>query len=234
MRVRTLLFVAAAGLAGCAPSASTPPQSIPDARSEAVAAFATVQKVLQHPRCQNCHIPGDAPLQFDAGLPHQMAVVRGENGMGAPGLPCSTCHEARNPPASFGPQAPPGAPNWQLPPPEMKMVFISLSPASLCATVKDPQKNGGKDFDALVKHVAEDELVGWGWNPGGDRAPVPIPREEFVAKFKQWAAAGGPCPDRPSALGPRPSGPSRSDSESSGDGRQPRLSRPNRRAARDR
>jgi hypothetical protein len=23
---------------------------------------------------------------------------------------------------------------------------------------------------------------------------VPVPRAEFVAKFKQWAAAGGPCP----------------------------------------
>ena len=26
--------------------------------------FATVQKVFQHPRCQNCHIPGDSPLQY--------------------------------------------------------------------------------------------------------------------------------------------------------------------------
>ena len=34
----------------------------------ALNAFATVQKVFQSPRCQNCHIPGDAPLQFDAGL----------------------------------------------------------------------------------------------------------------------------------------------------------------------
>ena len=29
----------------------------------ALAAFGTIQTVLQHPRCQNCHIPGDAPLQ---------------------------------------------------------------------------------------------------------------------------------------------------------------------------
>jgi len=46
-------------------------------RARALAAFSTVQQVLQHPRCQNCHIPGDAPLQFDAGLPHTMAVARG-------------------------------------------------------------------------------------------------------------------------------------------------------------
>lgn len=35
----------------------------------ALQAFGTVQKVFQSPRCQNCHIPGDAPLQFDAGIP---------------------------------------------------------------------------------------------------------------------------------------------------------------------
>ena len=163
-------------------------------RAAAIAAFSTVQQVLQHPRCQNCHIPGDAPLQFDAGLPHAMAVVRGPDGKGAPGLPCSTCHNVVNPPASYGVNAPPGAPTWHLPPPNQKMVFINVTAAQLCATVKNPKTNGGKDWPALIKHVADDKLVGWGWNPGGNRAPVPIPRAEFVAKFKQWAAAGGPCP----------------------------------------
>ena len=47
----------------------------------------------------------------------------------------------------------------------------------------------------MTKHVSEDALVLWGWNPGGERAPVPVPHDEFVAKFKEWAAAGGPCPD---------------------------------------
>jgi len=183
-------------LAGVGPAASAPPRTAPapEDRAAALAAFATVQKVLQHPRCQNCHIPGDAPLQFDAGLPHQMRVVRGERGLGVPALPCGTCHNTVNPSASFGPHAPPGAPNWRLPSPDQKMVFINLSAAELCATIKDPHKNGGRDFEALIHHVADDQLVGWGWNPGGNRAPVPVPRAVFVAKFKQWAAAGGPCP----------------------------------------
>jgi hypothetical protein len=47
---------------------------------------------------------------------------------------------------------------------------------------------------ALTTHVSEDKLVLWGWTPGGARAPVSVPHDEFVAKFKQWAAAGGPCP----------------------------------------
>jgi hypothetical protein len=173
-------------LVACGPSAKE--------KAEAVTAFATVQQVFQHPRCQNCHIPGDAPLQFDAGLPHQMQVSRGLEGHGAPGLPCASCHAEANPPAIYGANAPPGAPHWALPPPEHKMAWIGLPPKELCEMVKDRNQNGGRDFEALIKHVAEDKLVLWGWNPGGERAPVSVPHEEFVARFKQWAVAGGPCP----------------------------------------
>src|SRR6267143_6446211 len=156
--------------------------------------FAVVQQVFQHPRCQNCHIPGDAPLQFDAGIPHAMAVARGPMGHGAPGLPCVTCHGESNPPASYGPHAPPGAPHWGLPSPEHKMAWIGLSPGALCEMIKDKQRNGGRDFAALITHVSGDKLVLWGWNPGGERSRVSVPHDEFVAKFKEWAAAGGPCP----------------------------------------
>ena len=164
-------------------------------RADALAAFTTVQQVLQHPRCQNCHIPGDSPLQFDGGVPHEMGVVRGPDGSGAPGLPCATCHGTANPPASYGIIAPPGAPSWKLPPPDQKMVFIDLTPAQLCETIKDPKRTGGKDLQAMYEHVAHDELVGWGWAPGGARIPVPIPRDQFAAKFKTWMDGGAPCPD---------------------------------------
>src|SRR3954463_10391986 len=92
-----------------------------DSKAAALAAFDTIQTVLQHPRCQNCHIPGNAPLQLDAGLVHTQNVQRGPAGKGAPGLPCSPCHGVTNPPASYGPNTPPGAPNWSLPSPEHKM-----------------------------------------------------------------------------------------------------------------
>ena len=189
MRPRRLLMAAALLLAPAACSRPSTPE-----RTQAVAAFATVQRVFQHPRCQNCHIPGDAPLQFEAGLTHAMGVMRGPAGHGAPGLPCATCHGESNPPASYGPNAPPGAPHWGLPPPDHKMAWFGLSPAALCEMVKDKGRNGGRDFAALIAHVSEDKLVLWGWNPGGDRAPVSVPHDEFVARFKQWAAAGGPCP----------------------------------------
>lgn len=169
----------------------------PSAASKAAAlkAFDTIQGVFQHPRCQNCHIPGNAPLQFDAGLVHNQNVQRGPEGKGAAGLPCSSCHGESNPPASYGANTPPGAPSWHLPPPEQKMVFINLSKAELCATVKDPNRNGGKDFAALVEHVSHDKLVLWGWAPGVGRAPVPVPHDVFVKEFKTWIAGGAPCPE---------------------------------------
>src|SRR6266545_3386165 len=117
--------------------------SAAEKRAEAVAAFAIVQKVLQHPRCQNCHIPGDAPLQFDEGRIHGQSVQRGRLGLGAPGLRCATCHSSENPPASYGEHMPPGAPGWRLPPPQHKMVFIGLSGGELCRRLKDREENGG-------------------------------------------------------------------------------------------
>jgi len=156
--------------------------------------FAVVQQVLQHPRCQNCHIPGNQPLQYDQGKPHAQRVQRGDDGKGAPGLPCSTCHGSTNLPASYGPNVPPGAPNWHLPPADKKMVFVGLGAHDLCTRLKDMRENNGKDLDALVEHVDHDALVLWGWNPGQGRAPVSVPHADFVAAFKRWAAAGGPCP----------------------------------------
>jgi hypothetical protein len=164
------------------------------AQDRPLEAFSTVRQVLQHPRCQNCHIPGNAPLQYDAGLPHAMSVVRGAKGDGAAGLPCASCHGEANAPASYGPHAPPGAPHWKLPPPNQKMAWIGLSPKQLCEAIKDRRSNGDRDLAAMLKHVSEDKLVLWGWDPGGERAPVSVPHQEFVARFKLWAAAGAPCP----------------------------------------
>jgi len=182
--IRSLFALAAALGAASATSAA----------SESAADFAVIQKVLQHPRCQNCHIPGDAPLQFDEGRAHAQFVQRGPDGKGAPGLACSTCHGSKNLPASYGDHVPPGAPNWHLPPPDKKMVFINLPAHELCTRLKDTQQNNGKDLAALLEHVDHDQLVLWGWNPGQGRAPVSIAHADFVAAFKRWVDAGAPCP----------------------------------------
>lgn len=163
------------------------------AQTEALQAFDTVQKVLQHPRCQNCHIPGDAPLQFDDGRVHAQNVKRGGNGMGSPGLHCTTCHATQNPPASYGTHMPPGAPDWRLPSAAHKMVFIGMSGGDLCRQLKNKSENGGRDMAAMREHL-DSKLVLWGWNPGVGRKPVDIPHDQFVAAFERWAKAGGPCP----------------------------------------
>jgi len=177
-------------LAAAARNSAAPPADA----AAGLSAFETVRQVFQHPRCQNCHIPGDQPLQFDDGRPHGQNVQRGADGHGAPGLPCSTCHGTRNLPAGYGPAVPPGAPNWHLPPADRKMVFIDLKPGELCAAIKDPRRTGGKDLPAMMEHVAKDELVAWGWDPGQGRAPVPVSRADTVAAFKTWMDAGAPCP----------------------------------------
>jgi hypothetical protein len=48
----------------------------------------------------------------------------------------------------------------------------------------------------MLEHVTHDELVGWGWDPGVGRAPVPVPRAELTAAFRTWMDAGAPCPSR--------------------------------------
>jgi isoquinoline 1-oxidoreductase beta subunit len=182
-RLRKLPFVLAALLLGLAAG---------PARA-AEGPFETVRAVLQHPRCQNCHIPGDAPLQLDEGRPHALGVLRGPDGKGAPGLPCSTCHAAANPPESYGAHMPPGAPDWQLPPPDRRMVFIGLGAAALCQSLKDGRMNGGRSLAELLGHL-DTPLVRWGWSPGVGRKPVPVPYDDFIARFKEWMAAGAPCP----------------------------------------
>jgi hypothetical protein len=155
------------------------------------AAFADVAKVLQSPRCQNCHPTGDRPLQGDAGKSHAQNISRASV---AAGLPCSACHQERNSESIGVAGGPPGAPRWGLPPTEHPMVFQGKTPSALCAQLKDPAQNGGKSLAQLLEHVSHDPLVLWGWSPGGKRATPPLPHDKFVAAFSTWVASGGACP----------------------------------------
>ena len=58
-------------------------------QDRALSAFEVVRSVLQHPRCQNCHIAGDSPFQDDKETPHEQFVVRGPTGRGALANECS-------------------------------------------------------------------------------------------------------------------------------------------------
>lgn len=157
-----------------------------EARS--IALFEEAGKVIMHPRCVNCHPRTDRPNQTDEGTPHQPLVVRGEDGHGAVGMRCQTCHQAAN----FDPARIPGDPHWALAPAEMAWEGKSLG--QICRQIKDPARNGGKDLAAIVKHMAEDSLVGWGWHPGADRTPVPGTQQQFGALIAEWVKTGAACP----------------------------------------
>jgi hypothetical protein len=64
----------------------------------------------------------------------------------------------------------------------------------ICEQIKDPARNGGKDMAALLHHMAEDSLVGWGWSPGAGREPAPGTQAGFGALMRAWAEAGAHCP----------------------------------------
>jgi hypothetical protein len=180
---------AVAAMLACSLSAQTPAK--PDAAASR-AAFLQVYRVLTSARCQNCHPAGDAPLQGDDSHVHLQNVQRGPDGHGVTAMRCDTCHQTTNLP---GEHMPPGNPKWSLPSPEHKMVFVGRSPGELCRQIRDPKLNGGRSMEKLLDHIANDDLVGWGWSPGDGRSLPPLSRADTVAQMNVWIAGGAACPE---------------------------------------
>lgn len=195
-RAAFVLAVAAAGLAVLAYRSQGVADAAPpaDAQREAAAraAFLAAYTVFMHPRCVNCHPAGDAPFQGDHLQVHAQNVKRGKDGQGLYALKCANCHQDANLP---GAHMPPGNPTWHLPPADMKMVFEGLSPAELCAQLKDPARNGGKTLEQLLHHVTADKLVLWGWDPGDGRTTPPLSHAEFIRQMRAWIDNGAACPE---------------------------------------
>ena len=59
--------------------------SLSDPSERARALFVEAGRVLQHPRCLNCHPAGERPTQGDDRHPHSPLVVRGSDDKGAVG-----------------------------------------------------------------------------------------------------------------------------------------------------
>jgi hypothetical protein len=162
--------------------------TIAEVRERSTALFVEAAKVLQHPRCMNCHPATERPTQTDGMRPHQPLVVRGADGNGVAGMPCKACHHAAN----FDAGHIPGHVEWHLAPATMAWQGRSL--AQICAQIKDPARNGGRDLAALIDHVSEDSLVGWAWAPGAGRTPAPGTQARFGELMKAWVATGAFCP----------------------------------------
>ncbi|HSI57891.1 MAG TPA: hypothetical protein VLA16_10050 [Ideonella sp.] len=174
----------------------TPTQIAPQPdRDAGLRAFAQLEKVLKHPRCLNCHVPGDTPLQGNQAVVHYPPIQRGVDGRGQAPLQCTVCHSTQN---STLPHAPPGLetdgkPGWHMPPASMKMSWVGLSGPALCQVVRDPKTNGGRSLAAIEEHMLTDHLVAWGWNPGPGRDLPPLDKPGFDEQTRQWIRNGAPC-----------------------------------------
>jgi hypothetical protein len=194
-------------------------------------AWRAVYSVLTSPRCINCHpgspaspitVPGwpehsmDYPRQGDDRHPHYYFVFRGPEvdpitqhltGKGAPFGRCEFCHGTENDPKTGIPGATDpktGKTIWHLAPVEMAWETspgVPMTGAELCAQIKDPASNGGRDAEQLLHHVDTEPLVLWSWNPGTrpngeQRTTPPGSHYQFVKAFEKWIDEGLPCPSR--------------------------------------
>ena len=161
---------------------------IADPAERSRALFAEAGKVIQSPRCQNCHPVGQRPSQGDDMHPHLPLVVRGKDDHGAIAMRCATCHQLAN----FQPAGVPGAPQWHVAPAQMAWQGKSLG--AICEQIKDPARNGKRTLAQIHDHMAHDALVGWGWHPGGTRSPAPGTQAQFGALIDAWIKTGAACP----------------------------------------
>jgi hypothetical protein len=163
-------------------------------RSDRSAAyFLEAGRVLQHPRCLNCHPVERIPTQGDDLHPHVPMMQAGNEGHGLPALHCNTCHQASNVNTyseSFATM--PGHSHWALAPASMAWQGKSLR--EICLQLKDPARNGGRTLAKIHEHMAEDSLVGWAWHPGVNRTPAPGTQSALGELLAAWIETGAECP----------------------------------------
>ena len=181
---------------GQQPAGLRPPSafsSIEDRVARSAALFSEAGKVITHPRCINCHPAGDSPLQGDDQHIHFPPAARGAEGVGIAGAYCATCHAETNVAPLAAPHTSiPGHPRWQLAPVEMAWQGKSLG--DICRQLIDPKRNGERTLAEIGEHMAADDLVAWGWNPGVGRQPVPGTQQQFGALIHSWIETGAACP----------------------------------------
>ncbi|MEM7511034.1 MAG: hypothetical protein AAF388_08890 [Bacteroidota bacterium] len=156
-------------------------------------AFDQMMSVVTHKRCMNCHPAGDRPLQGEDSHIHNFEVQRGEDGHGTLALRCETCHQTENNLLA----GVPGAPHWHLAP--RSMGWEGLSKSEIARAIIDRSKNGGRSLAEIEKHMTEDALVLWVFEPGVNnegipREKPPIDKETYIAAVKQWVKEGAVIP----------------------------------------
>ena len=81
------------------------------------------------------------------------------------------------------------------------VVFWPIAPGrdhrrQRCRALTGTGRNGHRELAATAKHLAQDNLVAWGWQPGISvygipREPVPLPKEDCNRIVIARANAGG-------------------------------------------
>jgi hypothetical protein len=167
--------------------------SISNTESRSAALFAEAGKVLQSPRCLNCHPVQRMPTQGEDLHAHIPFVHAGADDHGTKGLPCTSCHGSANA-TTLGEkiQSVPGVSGWALAPAPMAWQGKSLG--EICAQLKDPKRNGNRTLAQIHKHMETDHLVGWAWHPGEGRTPPPGTQAAFGALIGAWVETGAHCP----------------------------------------
>jgi len=166
--------------------------AIGDPEERSAALFVEAGKVLQSPRCLNCHPVTRSPTQGDDLHPH-IPPISSEDAIIAAGLPCATCHQQHNSSTSNpGIRSIPGAEVWALAP--ASMAWQGLTIGGLCRQIKDPARNGDRSLEKIRVHLSEDHLVGWAWHPGEGRKPAPGTQEQLGELIAAWIETGAHCP----------------------------------------
>ena len=170
--------------------------SIGDQAERSRALFGEIAKVLTHPRCMNCHPAGEHPLQGADHHEHMPPAWRGDGGTGIAGLLCSSCHTEKNftlVGTDAGFKSIPGHPRWGLAP--IEMAWEGKSVGQICQQIKDQNRNGGRTLAQLHEHLAQDDLVAWGWSPGQGREAAPGTQAQLGELAKAWIDSGAECPN---------------------------------------
>ena len=171
-----------------------PPEAV--SREDGLSAFLRIYEVASHPRCSNCHVGADnRPMwsgpSYGKARPHGMNVVAGDSRIGAETILCSTCHAYNEGSNDLPHMAPQVAMNWQLAPVEAE--WFGKTSDEVCAQLRDPERNGGRDYLDLASHHDHDLILHWAWNPGGGREPAPYDLQSHVNDVLAWGVAGYPC-----------------------------------------
>ena len=192
------LALAALALAPVATAESNvviaPPTSV--TRDAGLAAWARIFEVASHPRCANCHVgPSNTPMwsgpSYGRTRVHGMNINAGESRIGAEFVPCATCHAYRDGANDTPHAAPQVAMDWQLAPVEAE--WFGKTSAEICNQLRDPDRNGGRDFLQIAGHLDHDLILHWAWSPGGGREAAPYSLQEHVDDVLAWGVAGYPC-----------------------------------------